>query len=177
MAEARHDQGNGLHLTHKEAHFAKLILQGCTGVLAYRTAYEVDAATLPKTCAEEASKIRARPNVATMIREGLKQARLQDLDSIGEHIDRTKRAIERTEINGDENVHAKLLDQMGKMHGAFRDTRVLVVENGMSDAELLARLARGSPERLEAAKQLLSVPSEFAESDIIDVTPEPVPAK
>lgn len=164
-------------LTKKQAKFAKLICMGHTGVGAYRAAYNVNGSMSDRACYAEAAKLKRHPTIALHVKEGLDQARLQDLDSIGRHIARTLDARERAELSGSDNVEAKLLDQLGKMHGAFRDTRVLVVENGMSDAELLARLARGSPERLEAAKQLLSVPSEFAESDIIDVTPEPVPAK
>lgn len=170
MAEALEKQEATLpELTPKQAHFAKLICQGYTGVDAYRTAYEVSPETKPQTCYVQAAELRRDPKIAVRIKEGLDQARLQDLDSIGRHIQRTLDARERAELNGSDNVEAKLLDQLGKMHGAFRDTRVLVVENHMSDAELLDRLARGNPDRLEAAKKLLDTPSGF---EMIDVTPD-----
>lgn len=164
-------------LSNQEAHFAKLICQGYTGVDAYRAAFNVSDDAKPNSHYVEASKIKARPRVAQRIKEGLDQARLQDLDSIGRYIADHIDAQERAKLNGDANVEAKLLDQRGKMHGAFRDTRVLVVENHMSDAELIERLSRGDPGRLEAARKLLSVPDGFIEHEMVDVTPDPENAK
>ena len=160
-------------LTAKEAQFATLLSKGCTGAEAYRLAYDSNAK--PESVWTEASKIRARPEVRQRVQELLAQARLHDMDSIGEAILRTKELIQQAAEHKNYSAAMKGNSDLLKMHGLLRDTLVVQWEASLTDAQLVDRLAQGDPALAEAAQKLLRAPSSFAEvtqRPIIDVNPE-----
>ena len=165
LEQARDQYG----LTPKEAEFARLIAQGHTGAEAYRIAYQSEAK--PEAVWASASQVRARAKVRLRIKDLLSQARLQDLDSIGEAIQRTKELIGLAADARNYSAAMKGNSDLLKMHGLLRDTLVVQWEQGLSDDQLVTRLAGNDPVRLEAARRLLSAPNSF-DTPVIDVEPE-----
>jgi hypothetical protein len=118
---------------------------------AYRRAYNVQRAK-PKTVHEKASRLFARDKVKARVRELLRQARVTDIDSVGEAFDHLLRLLEKAEKDGNYNAAAQLMRQRLQTHGLLRDRIVLSAESQLSDEQLLERLSGGDPERLAAAR-------------------------
>ena len=158
-------------LTVKQAQFAQLISKGWTGADAYRQAYDASGMK-PESIWQEAARTRAIPHVAARIKDLLSQARLQDLDSIGQAIQRSLELCQEAREHRNYSAAAKVNADLLKMHGLLRDTLVVQWEQGLSDDQLLARLAGNDPVRLEAARALLRAPDSFDDPTIIEVIPK-----
>ena len=100
------DNGFG-ELTPREAQAAAYRAQGMSQSDAYRKAYNCRRAQ-QKTIHEKASRLFARDRVRARVRELLREARVQDIDSVGEAIDHLLRLLEKAERDGNYNAAAQL---------------------------------------------------------------------
>ncbi len=150
-------------LTPQEAQAAAYRAQGMSQSDAYRSAYNVKRAK-PKTVHEKASRLFARDKVKARVRELLRGAKIQDIDSVGQAFDHLLRLLEKAEADGNYNAAAQLMRQRLQTHGMLRDRIVLSAESQLSDEQLIERLAGGDPERLAAARLLLGVAEGFPDT-------------
>ena len=144
------DSGLG-ELTPREAQAAAYRAQGMSQSDAYRKAYNCRRAQ-QKTIHEKASRLFARDRVRTRVRELLRQARVEDIDSIGQAFDHLLRLLGKAEDDGNYNAAAQLMRQRLQAHGILRDRVVLTAESRLTDAQLVERLAGEDPVRLAAAR-------------------------
>lgn len=153
-------------LTHKQEKFAQAIAKGLTQQAAYEQAYDC-ANCKVGTVRRRAGELIRNPLVAKRIDDLLATARVIDLDSIGRAWRRTLDGFIEAQSAGNHSAAKGYNQQLLKLMGMLQDRLVVTVET-FSDAELLDRLGRGDPKRLEAARALLDVPSSFSQS-VIDV--------
>ncbi len=97
------------------------------------------------------------------MRELLRGAKVQDIDSVGQAFDHLLRLLEKAERDGNYNACAQLMRQRLRAHGMLRDRIVLSAESQLSDEQLIDRLSGGDPERLAAARVLLGAQEGFPE--------------
>ena len=150
-------------LTIQEAQAAAFRAQGMSQSDAYRQAFNVTRAQ-PKTVHEKASRLFARDKVKARVRELLRNARVQDIDSVGEAFDHLLRLIQKAETDGNLNAAAQLMRQRLQTHGMLRDTVVLTSESQLTDEQLIEKLAGDDPAKLAAARMLLGAGEGFPEN-------------
>jgi hypothetical protein len=150
-------------LTPQQAQAAVYRAQGMSQSDAYRRAYNVRRAK-PKTVHEKASRLFAQDKMKARVRELLRQARVTDIDSVGQAFDHLLRLLEKAEQDGNYNAAAQLMRQRLQTHGLLRDRIVLSAESQLTDEQLLERLSGGDPERLAAARVLLGAGDGFPEN-------------
>lgn len=141
-------------LTLKEERFCVLLAKGCSQSDAARQAYGLTRQS-PQRVAEFASRLRRKPKIAARIKELLRAARLEDLDSLGEVLEYTRRVSERALEDGNLTAAIQAARVRSQQLGMLRDTVVLAPEQKASDAELIDSLAKGDPSKAAILRQLL----------------------
>lgn len=159
-----------VELTPKQAKFVACMAKGMIARDAYRQAYDVAPGTEDKCIAADAAQLKRRPNISLALREALRAARAQDIDSAGEIIADTKEAIQRASDAGQMAAVMSGLRLRGNWAGIEKQTITLRPENLLSDQDLVERLAGEDERRIAAAKVLLGTPDSFedAEYEIVD---------
>ncbi len=131
-------------LTAKQREFARLVACGHTQADSYRFAYDVKRAK-PETVARNASKLMHNTYIATEVRELLREARVEDIISVGEH---TAHILEdRLAAKADSNHTAvAAFDRtLATVLGMTNSTVLVAAEKSETDEQLIARLAQGDP--------------------------------
>ncbi len=141
-------------LTAKQREFARLVACGHTQADAYRRAYDVKRAK-PETVARNASKLMHNTYVATRVRELLKQARVEDIVSVGEAVKFILEGRERAIMAGNSTAEAAFTLQLTKVTGMNRESVLVGAEKSESDDELVARLSGGDPHKATMLRSII----------------------
>lgn len=147
-------------LTPQEAEAAKLRATGLSQAEAYRRAFKVQRMK-PKKVYEKASTLFGRPAVKGRVRELLKAAKVQDLISVGEWLELVRDGVEKAKADNNMTAFFNGTRQLGQALGALKDNVNLTVEQQMSDAELIERLAMDDPAKVAALQQILGAADKF----------------
>ncbi len=141
-------------LTPKQREFTRLVACGYSQAAAYRLAYDVKRAK-PETVARNASKLMHNTYIATEVRELRKQARVEDIVSVGEH---TAHILEdREEAKADRNHTAVAANNrtLATILGMTSNTVVWAAEKSETDDELVARLSGGDEHRAAMLRAIM----------------------
>ncbi len=147
-------------LTPEESNAAKLRAQGLSQVESYRRAFDVKRMK-PKTVYEKSSKLFAKPAMQTRVEALLRDAKVEDLDSIGQAVDDLLQLITKCVEEGNLTAAANLMRQRLQVHGALRDRLLITPEEQASDADLIERLAGDDPAKAAALRQVLGAKEGF----------------
>ena len=151
------------YLTPQQAAFAQGLARGLSQADSYRAAYDVKPQTKAKSIHESASRLARDINVQSRVRELLKEARISDIDTVGEAWDHLLKLINKAEDEGNMTACAALMRQRLQGLGAIANHHVTVKhESTLSDEELVRRIAGGDKEKAAILLSLLT-PDSFDE--------------
>ena len=131
-------------LTAKQREFARLVACGHSQAAAYRLAYDVRRAK-PETVARNASKLMHNTYVATMVRELLKLARIEDIVSVGQHTLHILEDREAAKADGNYTALAAFDRTLAQVLGMTNSTVLVAAEKSETDQQLIAQLSGGDP--------------------------------
>ncbi len=141
-------------LTAKQREFARLVACGHTQADAYRRAYNVVRAK-PETVARNASKLAHNTYVATRIRELLREARIEDILTVGEHMRGVLNDLEVARAQENMTAVAALDRVVAQILGMTSERFVLGAEKSESDDELVARLSGGDEHKAAMLRSII----------------------
>ncbi len=141
-------------LTARQREFARLVACGHTQATAYKLAYDVRRAK-PETVARNASKLMHNTHIATMVREMLREARIEDIVSVGEAVKFILEGRERAIAAGNSTAEAAFTLQITKITGMNRESVLVGAEKSESDSELVARLSGGDPHKATMLRSII----------------------
>ena len=141
-------------LTPKQREFARLVACGHTQADAYRIAYDVKRAK-PETVARNASKLMHNTYVATRVKELLREARVEDILSVGEHMLHIIEDREAAKADGNHTAVAANNRTLATILGMTTNTLVLAAEKSETDDELVARLAGGDAHKATMLRAII----------------------
>ncbi len=147
-------------LSPQEGRAAVLRAQGLSQADAYRQAFGVRRAK-QKSVIERASRLFAKGNMKSRIRELLSASKLADLESLGEASQKLLEDIDAARERGNDNAVMGFTRIKMQMHGALKDAVSLSVEQRADDAELIERLSEGDPVKAAALRKILGAPNTF----------------
>ena len=147
-------------LTPEESNAARLRAQGLSQVESYRRAFDVQRMK-PKTVYEKSSKLFAKPAMQTRVEALLRDARIEDIDSVGQAFDDLLRLLAKAETEGNLTAAANLMRQRLQAHGILRDRVAFTLEEQTSDTDLLKHLAGDDPTKLAALQTILGAADTF----------------
>ena len=153
--EARRDDG----LTAKQARFAALLAQGYTQSAAYREAYDTNGAKA-ETVWQEASRLAHDPKVSARVRELLRDARIEDLDSPAEAFRALLQDIDAA--RADRNWSAVMAghDKRLKAWGMLKDRHIQEKAEALTDEQLIKELAGEDPEKRKLVADMIGYKGE-----------------
>ncbi len=147
-------------LTPQESRAAALRAQGRSQSDAYRIAFDVKRMK-PETVWNKASKLFSRSEVQARVRELLKAARIEDIESVGEAFATMQEDMAAARKDGNHNAVAQYTRIKMQAHGALKDNVSMTVEQRATDEEL-SKAAAGDDPVLEAAlRKQLGAPDTF----------------
>ncbi len=150
-------------LSPQEAEAARLRATGLSQVESYRQAFSTGRAK-QKTLYERSSKLFAKPEMKTRIRELLSASKLADLESLGEASQKLLEDIDAARERGNDNAVMGFTRIKMQMHGALKDAVSLSVEQRQDDATLIDQLAGDDPAKAAALRQVLGASEGFDET-------------
>jgi hypothetical protein len=141
-------------LTVKEARFAALLAQGKTQAAAYRSAFTAHKQK-PQTVYPAASKLAAKSNIRTRVRELLENARIEDIDSpqmafmdLMQDIDGARK---------DRNWSAVMAghDKRLKVWGMLKERHIQEKAETLTDEQIIKELGQGDPAKEAMVKSMI----------------------
>ncbi len=147
-------------LTVVEAKAAALCAQGFTQSEAYRQATGTTRAR-PETVHKRASDMFKRAHVQGRVRELLRLAKVQDIESVGESYAKMLEDMEAARKDGNHNAVMGYTRIKMQAHGMLKDNVSMTMESSLSDEDLIQRMADGDPATLAALQQILGVKEGF----------------
>lgn len=141
-------------ITPAEERFAALIASGALHALAYR-----DAFGRPKvkdnSAQHRASKILAKDKVQARVRDLLAKSEIAKLDSIGQYHRDLMAQIAQAVADNNLTAAAALMRLRGQTIGALQDKTIITDERTTTDAQLVAKLAKGDADKASMLKAIL----------------------
>ena len=138
----------------KEAELVKLLAQGLTQEAAYRQAFRPKGVN-PDAIRGRANKLANKPEVALAVRELLKAARINDLDSAGQWITDALAAQQEAKTDRNWTGYAALHRQRGQALGVLHDRLQIQGELHITDTDLIARLSGGDLSKASVLAEML----------------------
>ncbi len=141
-------------LTPKQAEFCRLVACGFNASDAYRQSHDATRQR-PTSVNVAACKLMAKPKIQQRVRELRREARVEDIISVGEH---TAHILEdRLAAKADSNHTAvAAFDRtLATVLGMTSNTLVLAAEKSETDEQLIARLAQGDEKRAALLRELI----------------------
>jgi hypothetical protein len=134
----------GLKPAHEK--FAVLLAKGLNQTEAYRESHNTEGLTNQRI-SERASKLAARGPIKARVRELLRQAKVSDIDSVGQAFNDILKDIEEARQAKNWTAVAQLSRLRVQCHGMILDKgMILAPGSDMTDAQLIARIAGGDEE-------------------------------
>jgi hypothetical protein len=118
----------------------------------------------PETVWKRASDLFKRPQVQGRVRDLLKAARIQDIETVGETYVKMLDDMEAARADGNHNAVMGFTRMKMQAQGALRDRVALTIEERTSDVDLVQQLSGGDPEKEAALRVLLGAPDTFSET-------------
>ena len=131
-------------LNGKQAEFCRLVACGHNASDAYRLSHDATRQR-PTSVNVAASKLTAKPKIKQRVRELLKQARVEDVLSVGEHMVHLCEDREAARADGNFTALAAFDRTLATVLGMTNSTLVVAAEKSETDEQLIARLAQGDP--------------------------------
>ncbi len=150
-------------LTHVEARAAALCAQGFSQSEAYRQATGTTRAK-PETVHKRASDMFKRAHVRGRVRELLRLAKVQDIESVGESYAKMLEDMEAARTDQNHNAVMGYTRIKMQAHGMLKDNVSMTMESSLSDKDLIQRMAGDDPAKLAALQTILGAPEGFEET-------------
>ena len=150
-------------LTVVEAKAAALCARGFTQSEAYRQATGTTRAK-PETVHKRASDMFKRAHVQGRVRELLRLAKVQDIETVGESYAKMLEDMEAARTDQNHNAVMGYTRIKMQAHGMLRDNVSMTMESSLSDEELLQRMAGADPARIAAMRVILGAQDSFGET-------------
>ncbi len=147
-------------LSPQESRAAALRAQGMSQADAWRQAFNRPRVK-PETAWTEASKLFAKPKVAQRVRDLLRAARIEDIESVGEAFATMQEDMAAARKDGNHNAVAQYTRIKMQAHGALKDNVSLTVEERATDEQLIKAAAGDDPVLEAALRKQLGAPDSF----------------
>ncbi len=141
-------------LTPKQAEFCRLVACGLNASDSYRQSHDATRQR-PTSVNVAASKLTAKATIKQRVRELRREARVEDIISVGEH---TAHILEdRLAAKADSNHTAvAAFDRtLATILGMTNSTVLVAAEKSETDEQLIARLAQGDEKRATLLRALI----------------------
>ncbi len=147
-------------LTYIEAKAAALCAQGFSQSEAYRQATGTTRAK-PETVHKRASDMFKRAHVQGRVRELLRLAKVQDIESAGESYAKMLEDMEAARADQNHNAVMGYTRIKMQAHGMLRDNVSMTMESSLSDEDLIQRMAGDDPAKLAVLRTMLGAKDTF----------------
>ena len=141
-------------LTAAEEKFAALIACGTLHAMAYRDAFNKPNIPNQKAAAR-AREWLARDRIEQRVRSLLAAAEIAKLDSIGQYHRDLMAQIAQAVADNNLTAAAALMRLRGQTIGALADKTIITDERATTDAQLVAKLAKGDADKASMLKAIL----------------------
>ncbi len=150
-------------LTVVEAKAAALCAQGFSQSEAYRQATGTIRAK-PETVHKRASDMFKRAHVRGRVRELLRLAKVQDIETVGESYAKMLEDMEAARLDGNHNAVMGYTRIKMQAHGMLRDNVSMTMESSLSDEDLIQRMVGDDPTKIAALQTILGAAEGFGET-------------
>ncbi len=141
-------------LTPKQAEFCRLVACGLNASDSYRQSHDATRQR-PTSVNVAACKLMARATIKQRVRELLREARVEDVCSVGEHMAHLCEDREAAKADGNFTALAAFDRTLATVLGMTNSTVFVAAEKSESDDALVARLAQGDEKKAALLRQLL----------------------
>lgn len=141
-------------LNGKQAEFCRLVAQGASQSDAYRLSHDATRQR-PTSVHVAACKLKAKPKIGQRIRELLRQARVEDIVSVGEHTVHILEDREAAKADRNHTAVAANNRTLATILGMTSNTLVLAPEKSETDDELVARLSGGDEHKARMVRAII----------------------
>ena len=131
-------------LNGKQAEFCRLVASGHNASDSYRLSHDATRQR-PTSVHVAACKLMAKPKIQQRVRELLREARVEDVCSVGEHMAHILEDREAAKADSNHTAVAAFDRTLATILGMTSNTLVLAAEKSETDEQLIARLAQGDP--------------------------------
>ncbi len=138
----------------KEARFCVLRACGHSQSDAYRIAWDCKRAK-PESVHRMAHRIAQRVHVKSRIRELLREARVNDIEAVGQAYQQLLEDMQTAREKGNDTALASYTKTKFQAQGMMRDHLVVSAEKSESDDELVARLSGGDPHKATMLRSII----------------------
>ncbi len=138
----------------KEAKFCVLRASGHNQSDAYRNAWDCKRAK-PESVHRMAHRIAQRVHVKSRIRELLREARVNDIEAVGQAYEQLLEDMQTAREKGNDTALASYTRTKFQAQGMMRDHLVVSAEKSESDDELVARLSGGDPHKATMLRSII----------------------
>ena len=143
------DELNGKH-----AEFCRLVAQGASQSDAYRQSHDATRQK-PTSVHVAACKLMAKPKIQQRIRELLREARVEDIVSVGEHTVHILEDREAAKADGNHTAIAAFDRTLATILGMTNSTVLVAAEKSETDEQLIARLSAGDEHKATLLRALI----------------------
>ncbi len=138
----------------KEAKFCVLRASGHNQSDAYRIAWDCKR-DKPESVHRMAHRIAQRVHVKSRIRELLREARVNDIEAVGQAYQQLLEDMQTAREKGNDTALASFTKTKFQAQGMMRDHLVVSAEKSESDDELVARLSGGDPHKATMLRSII----------------------
>ncbi len=131
-------------LTPKQAEFCRLVACGHNASDAYRQSHDATRQR-PTSVHVAACKLMAKPKIKQGIRELLREARVEDVLSVGEHMAHILEDREAAKADSNHTAVAAFDRTLATILGMTNSTVFVAAEKSETDEQLITRLSGGDP--------------------------------
>jgi hypothetical protein len=141
-------------LTPAEEKFAGLIAAGALHALAYRQAFQKPYVK-DGVASTRASHILSKDAMRARVRALVAASEIAKLDSIGQYHRDLMAQIAKAVEDNNLTAAAALMRLRGQTIGALQDKTIVLDERGTTDAQLVAKLAKGDTDKAKMLEAIL----------------------
>ncbi len=141
-------------LNGKQAEFCRLVACGHNASDAYRLSHDATRQR-PTSVHVAACKLMAKAKIKQRVRELLKQARVEDVLSVGEHMVHILEDREAAKSDGNHTAIAAFDRTLATVLGMTANTVLVAAEKSETDDELIARLSGGDEHKATMLRSII----------------------
>ena len=149
-------------LTPQQADFAAYLAKGLSQAEAYRRSHTLRGASM-KSIHERGSRLAQRVEIRARVQALLREAKISDIHSVGQAMRDLLNDINAAREASNWTALASLTKTRTQVLGMIKESMIISPAEGLSDIQLIERLAGGDAAKAAMVKKMLGKDDEYVQ--------------